>query len=181
LPVCGKSGYHPWVTKSWRDEHPFWTGVIVGVAGLFAWSHRGWIMGIGRKLMHPSQLFHGLQYAFGSEIAGIEQPSSDPAVAMRQLRRYGFAAAQDQSPVVGLTHASYALICADILEETLGREKLMTLGCDIARIRPMVAKLQDMHAQKLAACDGYLAQALATEQGAALHGDGVEYIAPTGA
>jgi len=174
------------VTKEWRAEHPFWTGLIVGVVSMVAWSHRGWIISLGRKLMHPKQLFHGLQYAFGgdgglSAATGIEQPSSDPAVAMRQLRRYGFAAAQDQSPVVGLTHASYALICADILEETLGREKLMALGCDIARIRPMVAKLQDMHAQKLAACDSYLAQALATEQGAAFAGDGVEYIAPTGA
>lgn len=170
---------------------PFWKGVIVGVGAIFLWYHRGVVAMILRKLMHPSQLLNG---GFGQIIdiaklgaaTGIDMPSSDPAIAFRQMRRYAFAAAQDQSPIVGLTHASYSLIALDILEEAVGRDKLLALGCDPVLIRTSVTRLQDMHGKKLEACDPYLTAALAMEKsmqsGQVVPGlDGIEYIAPTGA
>lgn len=170
------------VTKSWRDQHPFWTGVIVGVVGLFAWNRRGAIIGLGRKLMHPSQLFHGAAIA-----TGIELPSADPNIAVRQMKRYAFAASQDKSPIVGLTHASYALIALDIIEEAVGREAILAKGYDPTQLRTFIAGLQDMHAKNLEACDPYLASTLALEQSAGRTAQpsgmfaGVSYTAPTGA
>jgi hypothetical protein len=176
------------MTKAWRQEHPFATGIVVGVLAIFAWSHRGWIIGLGRKLMHPSQLFHG-GLAGLAAANGIADISTDPSIAARQMRRYAFAASQDKSPIVGITHASYALIALDILEEAVGREGLVAKGMDPSKIRPLITALQDMHAKKLEACDPYLASVLAMERGGAtgttspseMFGEGVEYMAPTGA
>lgn len=174
------------MTKSWRDQHPFLTGVIVGVLGVFVWSRRGVIIGFGKKLMHPSSFFHG---AFGAAAlaTGIEVPSSDPNIAVRQMKRYAFAASQDKSPIVGLTHASYALIALDIIEEAVGREAIIAKGYDPVQLRTFIAGLQDMHAKALEACDPYLASTLALEQSAGRMAQpsgmfaGVSYSAPTGA
>lgn len=182
------------MTKSWRDEHPVWTGVLLGAAGVFVWYHRGVVMMLLGKLMHPKELFHGglgqiIDIAKLGAATGIEMPSSDPSIAFRQMRRYAFAASQDKSPIVGLTHASYALIALDILEEAVGRDMLAARGCDVTKVRTVVTALQDAHAKKLEGCDVYLSSVLAMERGepggalpgAVFAGGGVEYIAPTGA
>ena len=174
------------MTKSWREEHPFWTGFIVGVLGLFAWNHRGAIVSLAKRLLHPKDLLRGLSLAKLGEVTGIEMPSQDPSIAFRQMRRYAFAASQDKSPIVGLTHASYALIALDILEEAVGREALMSKGCDVTKVRAFIAMLQDGHAKRLEACDPYLSSILAMERqqgGTPSSGiaGGIEYSAPTGA
>lgn len=158
----------------------------MGAVGVFLWYHRGVVMMLARKLLHPSQLFHGgldgvLDLVKLGAATGIEMPSSDPAIAFRQMRRYAFAASQDKSPIVGLTHASYSLIALDILEEAVGRDRLLALGCDPAMVRNVVTKLQDGHAKKLEGCDVYLSSVLAMERGAGFAGGEIEYIAPTGA
>jgi hypothetical protein len=163
---------------------PFWKGVFAGIGIVLLWSHRGWIFRVVRGVFTSSSLRGAFDAAKLAVATGIEMPSSDPAIAFRQMRRYAFAASQDKSPIVGLTHASYSLIALDILEEAVGRDKLLALGCDPQMIRTSVARLQDMHGKKLEACDPYLSAALAMEQqgGRVVPGfDGVEYIAPTGA
>jgi hypothetical protein len=154
---------------------PFWKGVITGVAAIVVWQHRGWILGAVGRLVH----FRGP--SDGVEISG------DPSIAVRQMRRYAFAASQDKSPIVGITHASYALIALDIIEEAVGRDAIKAKGYDPAKLRAFITGLQDMHAKRLEACDPYLVQTLAMERGdpnGQLPGQvfaGVEYSAPTGA
>lgn len=163
---------------------PFWKGVAVGVGLVFAWRYRGLVLGLLRRLWHGGGLSGAIDAVKLAAATGIEMPSSDPAIAFRQMRRYAFAAMQDKSPIVGLTHASYALIGLDILEEAVGRDKLAAVGVDAEKARVVITKLQDMHAKALEACDPYLTQALMVE-----HGDGMEssgpsfagYGAPTGA
>jgi hypothetical protein len=87
-----------------------------------------------------------------------------PGVAMRQLRRYAFAASQDKSPIVGLTHASYALVLLDTLEEVAGRDAVRATGVDPAKIRGFITALQDKHAEALQACDPYMQAVLAMER-----------------
>lgn len=89
----------------------------------------------------------------------------DPAVHIRQIRRYAFAASQDKSPVVGLTHASYALILLDTLEESAGQQAVSATGVDPKKVRAFITKLQDMHAENLKACDSHLTSILALERG----------------
>jgi len=174
-----------------NDTHviitPFWKGVIAGVGLVFLWHRRGWIVGLVHQVWHGVGL-HGFRGAIDAvklaAATGIEMPSADPQIAFRQMRRYAFAASQDKSPIVGLTHASYSLIALDILEEAVGRDKLLAVGCDPVKVRTLVTKLQDMHGKALEACDPFLAQALAAERGDAQHafaGYEAEYIAPTGA
>lgn len=160
---------------------PFWKGVLAGIGIVLLWTHRGWIIRVVKGAVHFRGTFRGAIDAVKLAAAtGIEMPSADPQIAFRQMRRYAFAASQDKSPIVGLTHASYALIALDILEEAVGRDKLLQLGCDPVKIRTLVTKLQDMHGKQLEACDPFLAQALAMERGM-MGAGGVEYIAPTGA
>lgn len=83
---------------------------------------------------------------------------------IRQIRRYAFASMQDTSPIVGLTHASYALVLLDTLQEVAGTEAIKAAGYDAAQVRALITKLQDMHAEKLQACDKYLQQVLALER-----------------
>src|SRR4051812_19875841 len=139
-------------------KHPFLTGTAVGAIGLLAWYKRGWIVGLFRRMRHP---FSG---AFADPLAAL--PAGDPGVALRQIRRYAFAASQDQSPIVGLTHASYALVLLDTTEEMIGRDKLRLLsGLDPAKVRAFITQQQDRHATALHGCDPYLTTMLAVERG----------------
>ena len=106
-------------------------------------------------------LFSG--FPFG---AAASPPSKDSAgVHIRQIRRYAFAASQDKSPVVGLTHASYALVLLDTLEEVVGRDAISKAGYDASKIRAFITALQDMHAENLKPCDSHLQNVLAIERG----------------
>lgn len=87
------------------------------------------------------------------------------AVHIRQIRRYAFAASQDQSPVVGLTHASYALVLLDTLEEVAGREAVAKSGVDPKKLRAFITEQQDKHAEVLKKCDPHLQRVLAIERG----------------
>ncbi len=156
---------------------PFWKGVIFAVGAFFAWRYRGTIISAGQRV--KGWAFHGA--------SAIEPPSADPNIAVRQMKRYAFAASQDRSPIVGLTHASYALIALDIIEEAVGREAIRAKGYDPVQLRTFITGLQDMHAKALEACDPYLAATLALERGAGRLTQpsgvfaGIEYMAPTGA
>jgi hypothetical protein len=140
-------------------KHPFLTGTAVGALGLLAWYKRGWIVSLFRRMRHP---FSG---AF-ADPALAALPGADPGVALRQIRRYAFAASQDQSPIVGLTHASYALVLLDTTEEMIGRDKLRLLsGLDPSVVRAFITQQQDRHATALHACDPYLTAMLKVERG----------------
>jgi len=188
LRVTSKSGTILEEMARQDDTHviitPFWKGVLAGIGFVVLWSHRGWIVQAVKGIVGFRGTLRGAYDAVKLAAAtGIDMPSADPQIAFRQMRRYAFAASQDKSPIVGLTHASYSLIALDILEEAVGREKLLAVGCDPVKVRVLVTKLQDMHAKALEACDPFLTQALAMERGGqaqALAG-GIEYSAPTGA
>lgn len=109
--------------------------------------------------------------------------TGDPAVHLRQIRRYAFASAQDKSPIVGLTHASYALVLLDTLEEVIGRDAVAKSGVDPKKVRAFIVACQDRHAEALGACDPYLQQVLAIErdEGGQLPGFVVAGAAPRGA
>jgi hypothetical protein len=95
-------------------------------------------------------------------------PPAAIATYVRQIRRYAFASSQDKSPIVGLTHASYALILLETAEEIVGRDKVRASGVDVTKLRQFIAKLQDMHAEALKKCDTHLQQVLAIERGEGL-------------
>ena len=97
--------------------------------------------------------------------AALDKIPGPVGVHVRQLRRYAFAASQDKSPIVGLTHASYALILLDTLEEIVGREAIQRLGYDPAAIRQFIAGTQDRHAAALEKCDGFMTNMLGVERG----------------
>ena len=88
----------------------------------------------------------------------------DPGVLVRQIRRYAFAASQDGSPIVGLTHASYALILLDTLEEVVGRDVLTRQGLPVKKLRDFTTRLQDLHAERLKKCDTHLQKILEIER-----------------
>lgn len=157
-------------------EHPFATGIGVGILGLIAWTQRRRIAGFFRQLRHP---FAG---PLGDDRMALKL-TGDPGVAVRQLRRYTFAAMQDQSPIVGLTHASYAMMAMDLLEETVGRDAIQKAGYNPAQVRLLITKLQDKHAEALRSCDPYIAQVLELErrEGGALPGFVMAGAAPMGA
>lgn len=133
-------------------------GALLGVGGAYAYTNRA------RIILWFTQ----------KALAGAAGPLSvtDPGVALRQLRRYAFASSQDKSPIVGLTHASYALVLLDTLEEMGGRDALRATGIDPAKVRAFITALQDRHAEALRQCDPYLQQVLALEraEGGALPG-----------
>jgi hypothetical protein len=138
-------------------KHPFVWGAVVGIGGFLAWRNRGRIVALVRRIRAP---FLGDDRFFS--IGG----RGDPAVAVRQLKRYTFASMQDQSPIVGLTHASYAMMALDLLEETVGRDAIKAAGFDPTEVRKIITGLQDAHAEKLRACDPYISKVLELERGA---------------
>lgn len=149
----------------------------MGVAGVLIWWKRRTIVAGWHRLRG-----RGGMRGFGGPITGLPA-TADPSVCAKQIERYTFAAMQDQSPIVGLTHASYALILMDTLEEMIGREAIKAAGYDPAAVRQLIRKLQDAHAEKLQACDPYMSQVLALKKGAALPGFVLNSAmgAPTGA
>ncbi len=144
-------------------KHPFVWGAVTAVAGIIAWKNRGRIMAIVHRLRPP---FSGLDARL--TLMG----NGNAAIAARQLQRYAFASMQDQSPIVGLTHASYAMAFLDFLEESVGRDAIKAAGFDPTDVRKLVTGLQDGHAKKLRACDPYISKALELEwkQGGQLPG-----------
>src|SRR5262249_59333339 len=89
---------------------------------------------------------------------------SDAMRAARQMKRYPAASMQDQSPIIGLTHASYAMAFMDFLEESVGREAIKTAGFDPLEIRRIITGLQDQHAERLRACDPFITKVLELEK-----------------
>ena len=154
-------------------KHPMAVGIGVGVALGVVWWKRHWIAGLFQRMAHP---LRGLT----TDVMALLPPSNiggPPGVAIRQLRRYTFASMQDMSPTVGLTHASYALNALEFLEESLGRDAIMSAGYDPMKVRAVITGLQDKHGKALEACDPYITQVLALERsGLALPG-----AAPAGA
>jgi hypothetical protein len=147
-------------------KRPFLTGAAVGALGLFMWLRRGWFLGL---FQHAKSVFHGfgeagVPGALTAALTAMGPPDAGP-IAIRQIRRYAFAASQDQSPVVGLTHASYALVLLDTVEEMLGREALKGVtGVDPTRMRTFITAQQDRHAKVLERCDPYLLSVLKMER-----------------
>jgi hypothetical protein len=151
-------------------EHPFTFGVGVGAVGLLVWFKRGVFVGWFRRM---TSHFHG----FGDMDALIPALKTAPGdaapIAVRQIRRYAFAAAQDKSPVVGLTHASYALVLLDTVEEMLGKDALARIsGVEPARMRAFIAAQQDRHGEVLRKCDPYMLDVLKMEEQEKLSGSG---------
>lgn len=114
----------------------------------------------------------GIAYLVTKKTSVLGQPPPIPKEAMatyiRQIRRYAFASSQDKSPIVGLTHASYALILLETAEEIVGRDAIRASGVDVTKLRQFIAKLQDMHAEALKKSDPHLQQVLAIERGEGL-------------
>ena len=158
-------------------KHPVLVGAAVGIVGLVAWWKRHMIVAAYQRLRGGATM-----RGFGGPITGLPA-TADPSVCAKQIERYTFAAMQDQSPIVGLTHASYALILMDTLEEMIGRQAIAAAGYDPVAVRQLIRKLQDAHAEKLQACDPYMSQVLALKKGAALPGFVMNGAmgAPTGA
>ena len=140
-------------------KHPFAVGIGVGAAGLFLWWKRQWLMGLVSHVRSP---LHGL--GAPPNAAGLA------GVAVRHIRRYAFASMQDQSPIVGLTHASYALNGLDMLEEVAGRDAIMANGFAPNKVRKLISDLQDKHATALHHADPYITQVLGLQAGFALAG-----------
>jgi hypothetical protein len=139
-------------------KHPFAVGLGVGAAGLLLWWRRAWVKGLFARMQNP---LHGL---------GAVQMHGAAGAALRHIRRYTFASMQDQSPIVGLTHASYALSGLDLLEEAAGPETIVAAGFDPNKVRDLITKLQDQHALKLHHADPYITQVLGMQAGFALAG-----------
>lgn len=156
-------------------KHPFATGVAVSAIGVLAFWKRHWIASMFRRVTSP---LHGL----GDDRSGLRLDTG-PANAIRHIRRYTFAAMQDRSPIVGLTHASYALMGLDLLEETVGRQAIQRAGYDPTEVRAMITKLQDKHAEALRPADPYISTVLAMERrgGTRLPGFAMAGPAPMGA
>lgn len=146
-------------------DHPFLTGTAVGALGLLVWFRRGWFVSLFRR---ATSVFHGFGEAgVPGVLTALTFPGGSNAapIAIRQIRRYAFAASQDQSPVVGLTHASYALILLDTIEEMMGRDAVQKMaGVDPSKIRQFITLQQDRHAEALQPCDRYLVQVLKLER-----------------
>ena len=85
-------------------------------------------------------------------------------IHLRQIRRYAFASSQDKSPIIGLTHANYALVLLDTLEEIVSRSVIERTGIDVAKIRAFIVTLQDRHAAQLQRCDRHLQRILKIER-----------------
>lgn len=141
-------------------KHPFVVGTAVGAGGLILWYRRAWFLGLFRRIGHA---FSGAPDALVSSLPTTGDAAA--ATCARQIRRYAFAASQDRSPIVGLTHASYALILLDTLEELAGRDKIKASGIDPVKVRAFITAQQDRHAKMLESCDPFLTGVLALERG----------------
>lgn len=100
----------------------------------------------------------GAVYAFSrAQKAGFmgaaDLGEEDVGIHLRQIRRYAFAASQDGSPVVGLTHAAYAHALLRALEKIAGPTIITKAGMSLARLRCFIADLDAQHARNLVACD----------------------------
>jgi len=126
------------------------TGAVIGAGGMY----------LATRKIGP---FGPLLKGFG----GSEMPDLKNAlgVHVRQIRRYAFASSQDRSPIVGLTHASYALILLETLEEIVGTEAISRAGYDPRKLKKFIVGLQDMHAKQLEAQDPFLTAMLNIERG----------------
>ncbi len=125
-------------------------GVAVGAAGFY----------YGNKYIR--NLIPGLSGL--GEGAGTDALKHAVQVHVRQIRRYAFASSQDLSPIVGLTHASYALVLLDTLEELIGQAAIRAAGYDPKKIRAFITSNQDRHAEAMRACDPHLQKVLAIER-----------------
>lgn len=111
-------------------------------------------------------VYYGLKAVRPFFMAGPAEDALKNAVAVhvRQIRRYAFASSQDMSPIVGLTHASYALVLLDTLEELIGQDAVRKAGYDPKKIRAFITTNQDKHAEKMKSCDRHLQDVLAIER-----------------
>lgn len=139
-------------------KHPFAVGLGVGAAGLFLWWRRAWVKSLFARMHNP---LHGL---------GEVEMSGGAGRAVEHIRRYTFASMQDQSPIVGLTHASYALSGLDLLEETVGGGAIEAAGFNPNKVRDLITRLQNQHALKLHHADPYITQVIGMQAGFALAG-----------
>lgn len=126
------------------------SGIAIGLGAAAAFVNRGKIVG----------MFHG---AGVNPAASLTENAAD--VAVRQIRRFSFAASQDLSPVVGLTHANYAFALLEALEEAIGRERLKSLtSTDPVALKQFIVALQDRHAKALEGRDPFLQRVLEMER-----------------
>lgn len=129
------------------------------------WFVGGTVLGASVVYLGVKKWPFGLRGALGS-VAALPAVIRDAVgVHIRQIRRYAFASSQDMSPIVGLTHASYALVLLDTLEEVAGRDAVARSGVDVGRLRQFITAQQDRHAEALKKCDPHLQQVLAIERG----------------
>lgn len=98
-------------------------------------------------------------------LGGTVSLAGAAGVAVRHIQRYTFAAMQDQSPIVGLTHASYALNGLDMLEEAGGGEAIRAMGFSPSKARELISSIQDRHARALHAADPYISQVIGMREG----------------
>jgi hypothetical protein len=123
---------------------------------------------IGGAAVGGVATFYAVKYLRPFLMAGGPEAESAikhaAAVHVRQIRRYAFASSQDLSPIVGLTHASYALVLLDTLEELVGQEAIKKAGYDPKKIRKFITEQQDRHAENLKACDTHLQKVLEIER-----------------
>jgi hypothetical protein len=139
-----------------ESKHPMLVGAAIGALGVLVWFKRGWIV----------ERFHRAASVFrGPGDGSLPSLDAGAGAAIRHIRRYAFAASQDKSPVVGLTHASYALMCLDLLEETVGRSAIAAAGYDPTKIRSFITALQDKHGEALRSCDPFMHSVLEMERG----------------
>jgi len=140
----------------------------------------GVTLGVGGVLLYPKA-----KAAWKAQFGQAALPDTIKnavGVHIRQIRRYAFASSQDLSPIVGITHASYALILLETLEEIIGREAIAKAGVNPASLREFITKLQDKHAEALKSCDSHLQQILQIERAEGMQLPGfVVAGAPTGA
>jgi hypothetical protein len=130
----------------------------------FLWLLAGALFGVGGMYAYTNRAKIVLWFTQKALAGAGPLAATDPGVALRQLRRYAFASSQDKSPIVGLTHASYALVLLDTLEEMGGRDALRATGIDPTKVRAFITALQDRHAEALRQCDPYMQQVLALER-----------------
>jgi hypothetical protein len=126
-------------------------GAVVGAGATFYF---------GRRIAKAACAAHLL----GEGTGALPIPATAIATHLRQIRRYGFASSQDKSPIVGLTHASYALVLLDTLEEIVGRDAAEKSGVNTRKLRTFITKLQDRHAEALSKCDAHLQAILQIER-----------------